>query len=310
MTSRGEWQGLLGALAVLVAAFSLLTNHFFSWTTLLALANQSPEILLLATGMTLVVITGGIDLSVGSVLALSAAVAGLMLVEWQLALPIAAGSAVGVGVACGWLNGWLSTRWRLPSFIATLAMLEMARGATYLVSDSQTRYLGARVDVIGAEAVAGLRLPVLAAVVVVIAAHVLLTRSVLGRQIFAVGANDDAARMAGIDTHRVRVIAFAISGALAGLAAVAQSARLSAADPNAGIGLELEAIAAVVIGGASLSGGRGSVLASAMGAMVMAVLGAGLAQMGVQEPTRRLTTGAVIVIAATADIWRQRRHRR
>jgi ribose transport system permease protein len=307
MTSRGEWQGLLGALAVLVAAFSLLTNHFFSWTTLLALANQAPEILLLATGMTLVVITGGIDLSVGSVLALSAAVAGVGLAEWQLALPVAAAAALGVGIVCGWLNGWLSTRWRLPSFIATLAMLEMARGATYLVSESQTRYLGARLDGIGGEALAGLRFPVLAAVLVVVAAHLMLTRSVLGRQIFAVGANDEAARLAGIDTHRVRVIAFAASGALAGLAAIAQAARLSAADPNAGIGLELEAIAAVVIGGASLSGGRGSVIASAIGAMVMAVLGAGLAQMGVQEPTRRLTTGAVIVVAATVDIWRQRR---
>jgi ribose transport system permease protein len=307
MTSRGEWQGLLGALAVLVAAFSLLTNHFFSWTTLLALANQAPEILLLATGMTLVVITGGIDLSVGSVLALSAAVAGVGLAEWQLALPVAAAAALGVGIVCGWLNGWLSTRWRLPSFIATLAMLEMARGATYLVSESQTRYLGARLDGIGGEALAGLRFPVLAAVLVVVAAHLMLTRSVLGRQIFAVGANDEAARLAGIDTHRVRVIAFAASGALAGLAAIAQAARLSAADPNAGIGLELEAFAAVVIGGASLSGGRGSVIASAIGAMVMAVLGAGLAQMGVQEPTRRLTTGAVIVVAATVDIWRQRR---
>lgn len=309
MTSRGEWRGLLGALAVLVAAFSLLTNHFFSWTTLLALANQAPEILLLATGMTLVVITGGIDLSVGSVLALSAAVAGVCLVEWQLALPLAIAAALGVGLACGWLNGRLSTRWQLPSFIATLAMLEMARGATYLVSASQTRYLGARLDSIGGDAIAGLRFPVMAAVLVVAAAHLMLTRSVLGRQIFAVGANDEAARLAGINTSRVRVIAFAASGALAGLAAIAQTARLSAADPNAGTGLELEAIAAVVIGGASLSGGRGSVLASAIGAMVMAVLGAGLAQMGVQEPTRRLTTGAVIVVAATVDIWRQRRRR-
>jgi ribose transport system permease protein len=307
MTSRGEWQGLLGALAVLVAAFSLLTSHFFSWTTLLALANQAPEILLLSTGMTLVVITGGIDLSVGSVLALSAAVAGVCLVEWQLALPVAVAAALAVGIICGWVNGWLSTHWRLPSFIATLAMLEMARGATYLVSESQTRYLGARLDGIGGEALAGLRFPVLAAVLVVIAAHLMLTRSVLGRQIFAVGANDEAARLAGIDTHGVRVIAFAASGALAGLAAIAQAARLSASDPNAGIGLELEAIAAVVIGGASLSGGRGSVLASAIGAMVMAVVGAGLAQMGVQEPTRRLTTGAVIVVAATIDIWRRRR---
>ena len=175
MSGRGEWRGLLVALAALIAAFSLLTNHFFSWTTLLALANQAPEGLLLATGMTLVVITGGIDLSVGSVLALAAAVAGLVLIEWQSPLIVAAAAALGVGVACGWVNGWLSTRWQLPSFIATLAMLEMARGATYLVSESQTRYLGARVDILGAEVFAGLRVPVLVAILVVVAAH-LLTR--------------------------------------------------------------------------------------------------------------------------------------
>jgi ribose transport system permease protein len=305
MSSR-EWSGLAAALVALIASFSLLTDHFFSWTTAIALANQAPESLLLATGMTLVVITGGIDLSVGSVLAFSAAVAGLLLVEGGVALPLAALAAVLVGLACGGLNGWLSTRWRLPSFIATLAMLEMARGATYLVSDSQTRYLGARVDALGTDVAAGLRLPVIAAVVVVFAAQWALTHSVLGRQWLATGANDEAARLAGIDIHRVRLIAFSLCGALAGLAAVAQTTRLSAADPNAGLGLELEAIAAVVIGGASLSGGRGSVAASALGAIVMAVLGAGLAQMGVQEPTRRLTTGAVIVVAATVDVWRRR----
>jgi ribose transport system permease protein len=149
-------------------------------------------------------------------------------------------------------------------------------------------------------------LPVIVAALVVVGAQVALTHSVLGRQLLAVGANDEAARLAGIRVDRVRQIAFILCGALAGLAAITQTTRLSAADPNAGLGLELEAIAAVVIGGASLSGGRGSVAASALGAMVMAVLGAGLAQMGVQEPTRRLTTGAVIVVAATVDIWRRR----
>ena len=304
--SPRDWSGLAAALVALIAVFSLLTDHFLSWTTAIALANQAPESLLLATGVTLVVITGGIDLSVGSVLALSAAVSGLLMVERSVALPVAALAAALTGLACGMLNGWLSTRWRLPSFIATLAMLEMARGATYLVSDSQTRYLGAAVDSLGREIAAGIRLPVIVAMLVVVAAQWGLTRTVLGRQLLAVGANDEAARLAGIDTHRVRLVAFTLCGTLAGLAAIAQSTRLSAADPNAGLGLELEAIAAVVIGGASLSGGRGSVAASALGAIVMAVLGAGLAQMGVQEPTRRLTTGAVIVVAATVDVWRRR----
>jgi ribose transport system permease protein len=257
--------------------------------------------------MTLVVLTGGIDLSVGSVLALGAATFGTAVGSGAMGLGGAACSAVAVGAACGVGNGWLSSRWRIPSFIVTLAMLEIARGATYLVTESQTRYLGARVDAITAEVVAGLRAPVLLAVVVVAVAQWALTHTVLGRQIVAVGANDEAAHLAGIDPRRVRTIAFTLCGALAGLAAVAQAGRLAAADPNAGIGLELEAIAAVVIGGTSLAGGRGSIATSALGAMVMAVLGAGLAQMGVQEPTRRLTTGAVIVAAAAADVWRRGR---
>ena len=307
MTPRREWLGLAGALVLLAIGFSLATDHFFSWITLVALANQAPEALLLATGMTLVVLTGGIDLSVGSVLALSAATFGTALTSGYVGLPGAACASLLVGAGCGVANGWLSSRWRIPSFIVTLAMLEIARGATYLVTESQTRYLGVRVDVIATDVIAGLRAPVLVAIAVVVIAQWALTHTVLGRQIVAVGANDEAARLAGIDPRRVRTIAFTLCGALAGLAAIAQTGRLAAADPNAAMGLELEAIAAVVIGGTSLAGGRGAIATSALGAMVMAVLGAGLAQMGVQEPTRRLTTGAVIVAAAAADVWRRRR---
>jgi ribose transport system permease protein len=305
MIARRDWLGLAVALALLVAVFAVATDHFWSWTTLVALANQAPEALLLATGMTLVVLTGGIDLSVGSVLALGSAVFGVAIAaQWPLSA--AAGAAVGVATICGVANGWLSARWGLPSFIATLAMLEIARGATYLITESQTRYLGARVDAVTAEIVAGLRLPILIAVAVVIVAQWALTHTVAGRQIVAVGANAEAARLAGIDPGGVRLMAFILCGLLAGVAAVMQAGRLSAADPNAGIGLELEAIAAVVIGGTSLAGGRGAVITSALGAVVIAVLGAGLAQLGVQEPTRRLMTGAVIVVAASADAWRRR----
>ncbi len=305
MIARRDWLGLAVALALLVAVFAVATDHFWSWTTLVALANQAPEALLLATGMTLVVLTGGIDLSVGSVLALGSAVFGVAIAaQWPLGA--AAGAAVGVATICGVANGWLSARWGLPSFIATLAMLEIARGATYLITESQTRYLGARVDAVTTEVAAGLRLPILIAVAVVIVAQWALTHTVAGRQIVAVGANAEAARLAGIDPGGVRLMAFILCGLLAGVAAVMQAGRLSAADPNAGVGLELEAIAAVVIGGTSLAGGRGAVITSALGAVVIAVLGAGLAQLGVQEPTRRLMTGAVIVVAASADAWRRR----
>ena len=241
MTPRREWLGLAGALVLLAIGFSLATDHFFSWITLVALANQAPEALLLATGMTLVVLTGGIDLSVGSVLALSAATFGTALTSGYVGLPGAACASLLVGAGCGVANGWLSSRWRIPSFIVTLAMLEIARGATYLVTESQTRYLGVRVDAIATDVIAGLRAPVLVAIAVVIIAQWALTHTVLGRQIVAVGANDEAARLAGIDPRRVRTIAFTLCGALAGLAAIAQTGRLAAADPNAAMGLELEA---------------------------------------------------------------------
>jgi ribose transport system permease protein len=256
--------------------------------------------------MTLVIITGGIDLSAGSVLALSGAVFGLLLTSTGMPIAAAAFGALTTGAACGLLNGSVTVRWRLPSFLVTLAMLEMARGGAYLVTHSQTIYLGARVDVISADLVAGLTAPVLLAVVVVGGGEFVLRRMVFGRQLLAVGTNEESAHLAGISPGRVRRAAFTIAGALAGLAAVVQAGRLAAVDPNAGTGLELEAIAAVVIGGASLTGGRGSVVNSALGALIILVLGAGLAQMGVQEPTRRLVTGAVIVGSAILDHYRGR----
>jgi len=269
-------------------------------------ANQAPDGLLLATGMTFVILTGGIDLSVGSVLGLAGAVFGVLIVRAGAPLGVAVVGAVATGLLCGLVNGWVSVRWRLPSFIVTLAMLEMARGATYLVTNSQTLYLGSAVDAITFDVAGGLGIPIFLAIAILAASQFVLRHVVFGRRIFAVGVNAEAARLAGIDPGRVRIAVFAISGALSGAAAVTQAARLSAADPNAGMGLELEAIAAVVIGGASLTGGRGSVISSALGAVVMLVLGAGLAQMGVQEPTRRLVTGAVIVTAAVADQLRRR----
>jgi ribose transport system permease protein len=301
-----EWAGLIAVLILLVAGFSIVTGHFLSATTARSLANQAPDALLLATGMTFVILTGGIDLSVGSVLGLSGAVFGVLIVTVGAPLAVAVLGAVATGMFCGLTSGWVSVRWRLPSFIVTLAMLEMARGATYLVTNSQTLYLGSAVDAITFNVVGGLGVPIFLAVGVLAGSQYILRHMVFGRRIFAVGVNAEAARLAGINPGRVRIAVFAISGALAGAAAVTQAARLSAADPNAGMGLELEAIAAVVIGGASLTGGRGSVISSALGALVMLVLGAGLAQMGVQEPTRRLVTGAVIIAAAIADQLRRR----
>lgn len=297
-------------LAALVVAFGLSTQHFLTLTTFRTIANQIPDAVLVATGMTFVLIVGGIDLSVGSVLALGGAMLGVCLVRYQLPLPLAVAACLGVGLVCGLVNGFVVARWAIPSFIVTLGMMEMARGGAYLVANSQTQYIGGPIEAIAETSVLGLSLPFLVAVAVVIAGQFVLSHTVFGRRMIAVGANEDAARLSGVDARGIKLIVFMLCGFLSSVAAVMQSARLSSVDPNAGAGLELQAIAAVVIGGTSLMGGRGSVVNSFFGVLIIAVLGAGLAQMGAQEPTKRLITGGVIVAAVLLDHYRHRLKRR
>jgi ribose transport system permease protein len=293
-------------LAVLVAAFGVGTEHFFSLTTFRTIANQVPESVLVATGLTAVLLVAGIDLSVGSVLALSSAVLGLGLVRFGLDLPLAVAAALLTGGVCGALNGLFVVRFALPSFIVTLGMLEMARGATYLITRSQTQYVGARVERMAEASVFGLSAPFLLALAIVAVGQLVLSRTVFGRYLVAIGTNEEAVRLSGIDPRPVKLAVFVLSGLFAAAAGVVYTARLAAADPNAGIGFELSAIAAVVVGGTSLMGGRGSVLGSFLGVVVIAVLGSGLAQIGAQEPTKRLVTGLVIVAAVVADRYRHR----
>lgn len=307
--ARGGAKGalaLLAVLCVLVLAFSLTSERFFTWLTLRTVANQVPELVVAAAGLTFVVVTGGIDLSVGSVLALASAMLGVSLLRLDWSMAVALPLALAVGLATGLLNGWLSVYLRVPSFLATLGMLEMARGATYLATRSQTLYVGPRLERLAEASVLGLSFPFLAAIALVVLGEVVLRRTVFGRHAVAVGANEEAVRFSGIDPRPVKLTAFILCGLLAAAAGVVNAARLGAADPNAGIGFELSAIAAVVVGGTSLSGGRGSVVGSFLGVLVIAVLGAGLAQAGAQEPTKRLVTGAVIVLAVLGD--RLRRH--
>lgn len=303
----GEYLGLVLVLVLLVVLFGSITEHFFSLITFRTIANQIPDAVIIATGMTFVLIIGGIDLSVGSVLGLSAAVLGVAMVQYQLPLVVAMPVAMGTGLAAGLLNGLITVKWRLPSFIVTLGMLEAARGAAYLVASSKTQYIGAPVEVLLDVSIFGLGLPFAIALLVVIAGQVLLQYTQLGRRMLALGGNEESARLSGLRITRIRLFVFSLAGCLSGLAAVIHCARLSAADPNAGIGYELNAIAAVVIGGTSLMGGRGSVLRTFLGVLIIAVLASGLAQVGAQEPTKRIVTGAVIVLAVILDYYRHRK---
>jgi ribose transport system permease protein len=294
------------ALGTLVLAFGALTDHFLSRATFSVIASQVPAAILVAVGMTFVLILAGIDLSVGSVLGLAGAVLGASLGPLGLSLPTGLLAALLAGLLCGTLNGALSVYVRLPSFIVTLGMMEIARGAAYTVSRSQTAYLGARVEWIAETTVLGLSPATLVALAAVALGQIVLSRTLFGRYVVAIGTNEEAVRLSGIDPRPIKWIVFAASGLLAGLAAVVHTARLASADPNAGSGLELQAIAAVVIGGTSLMGGRGSVVRSLFGVVIIAVLGTGLAQMGAAEPVKRLITGCVIVAAVVIDRYRNR----
>lgn len=289
----------------LMMLFGLLSTNFLTAGTLRTLANSIPTLTVVAAGMTLVLIIGGIDLSVGSVLGLCGAVLGVAMVDWQWSFWAAAGLCCLVGAVAGTLNGLVSVRLSIPSFIVTLGMLEIARGFAYLATRSQTKYIGAPVEGLARSlGTLGVSPAFLFAIGVIVIAQLVLSRTVLGRQLVAIGTNEQAVRLAGIDPRPAKMVVFALVGLFTGLGAVFYSSRLGASDPNAGSGLELSAIAAAVIGGTSLMGGRGSVVNTFFGVLIIATLQAGLAQVGASEPVKRVVTGLVIVLAVVLDACR------
>ena len=289
--------------------FGLQSEYFWSSLTFTTLANQIPSLTVIAVGMTFVLIIAGIDLSVGSVMALSGSVLGLAIMDLSAPLWVAGLLCLATGLACGAFNGFVVTRWGVPSFIVTLGMLEIARGGAYLVTDSQTKYIGASVESISAP-LPGINLsPALfLAVLVVIIGQIVLSRTVFGRRLVAVGTNEEAVHLSGINVNHLKLAVFMLAGALAALGGLFHVGYLQSADPNAGIGLELAAIAAVVVGGTSLSGGKGSVVNTFLGVLIIAVLQTGLAQIGASEPTKRVITGLVIIAAVILDVYRNRRY--
>ena len=293
---------------LLVLLFGRASGSFMSAATLGSVANRIPALLLSATGMTLLMVTGGIDLSVGSLLGLSGAVVGVVMVDGGFGLPAALLAGIAVGCLVGGINGLVSVKLQLPSFIVTLGTLEIARGLAFLITRSQTKYIGPAVEGLGNAMDGWIVSPAfLAALAAVVLGQLLLSFSVLGRHLVAVGANTEAATLAGVPVDRTRLWAHTLLGALTGLAGVFNCSRLGSADPNAGVGFELSVIAAVVVGGTSLAGGRGSVIKSGLGVLIVATLEAGLVQLGASEPIKRVVTGVVIVAAVFADSWRRRR---
>jgi ribose transport system permease protein len=302
---HAEENFIIASLILLVLFFGFASDNFFSVITLTTILNQLPALTVVTVGMTFVLIVAGIDLSVGSVLGFSAAVVGVAAISWGMPLSIACLFGLGAGMICGAINGVLVSYFSLPSFIVTLGMLEMARGMAYVTTDSQTVYIGAGIQELALPLPGiGVSAALIFSLLLVIGGQFLLTRTVFGRYITAIGTNVKAARMSGINPRPYLLFVLTVSGGLAGLGGIFNAAYLGSADPNAGIGLELSAIAAAVIGGTSLMGGRGSIIGAFAGVLIISVLQNGLAQIGVAEPTKRLITGAVIIIAVLIDRWR------
>ena len=303
----------------LIIAFAFLNGAFLSVNNAMTVLLQTAVIGLLGIGLTVVILTGGIDLSVGSVLA----VAGL-LVKAGLPVPVGMGGGLLVGTLCGMFNGFVITRRRIAPFIATLGMMMIARGvALQLTGASPVSQLGQAFGVLGNGALfrivetqanglprmvfPGIPFPAILLLVVALIAAYVLKRRQFGRHVYAVGSNEEAARLSGVNVEHTKTAAYAVSGFLAGLAGIVLMSRLVTAQPNEGVMYELDAIAAAVIGGASLMGGVGSISGTMIGAFIIGILRNGLNMAGVSAFIQQIVIGCVVIGAVYIDQLRNRR---
>jgi ribose transport system permease protein len=300
-----EIAGPLVACLIVALVVALTTPTFIDLGNLNNLVLQVSIVAIMAVGSTIVIFCGGIDLSPGSAIALITVVLASAVKLWGVPFWPAVLLALLIGILLGLINGVLTAYLRIPSFITTLAALSAFRGVAFMFNNgSPVSQVSPWLEPIFYGRLAGLPLPLFYVVILYAAAFWFLRYTAIGRSIYAVGGNASAARLSGIDVARTQLIAFVIAGFCAALAAVLMAARLNSGSPNYGVGLELSAIAAAVIGGASLSGGRGSVLNTAIGAMTIVVVQNGLNLNAVPTSVQNVVIGAIIVLAVGIDMWR------
>ncbi|MFM9860157.1 ribose ABC transporter permease [Pseudoxanthobacter sp. M-2] len=297
--------GMLPVLIIICIAFELMSGRFMSWQNISIVAQQASINVVLAAGMTFVILTGGIDLSVGSILAASAMVAimGSLIPDWgMLGVP----AALAVGLAFGLINGALIALANLPPFIVTLGSLTAVRGVARLLGEDTTVFNPELpFAFIGNGTLFGVPWLVIIALAVVIVSWIILRRTVLGTRIYAVGGNPDAARLAGIKVWQILLFVYGAAGLLAGLGGVMAAARLYAANGlQLGMSYELDAIAAVILGGTSFTGGIGSIWGTLIGALIIAILTNGLILVGVSDIWQYIIKGLVIIGAVALDRYR------
>ena len=303
-------------LVLLLLFFSIFAPNFAAWNNMVNIMQATAVNGVLGVAVSFVIISGGIDLAVGTMMTLTAVMSGIMLTNFGLPLPFGILGALGSGAIMGGLSGVAVAKLKIPPFIATLGMMQITRGLALVISGAKPIYFNdtPSYQYISPESsisliIPGLEVPngVFIMFIVAFIASIILNRTLLGRYIFALGSNEEAARLSGMNVDYWKIITYALSGCIAGVADLLISSRLNSAQPALGLGYELDAIAAVVIGGTSLSGGRGTILGTIIGAFVMSVLTNGLRIMGVQEEWKIVVTGVIIIAAVYVDIVLRRK---
>lgn len=297
--------GLALVILVVAALISVSNDAFLTGDNIFNLLRSVAITGIIAVGMTFVLVSGELDLSVGSGLALSGVVGATLssVFPWPLAVLL----GLATGAVAGAVSALFITRIGINSFIVTLGMLSVARGLALLITGGLPATSPTAIQPLGQGAMGPVPAQVLLLIVVAVAGQLILSRSVFGRQVQAVGDNEKAARLAGIPVARVKIACFVLLGLLVGLAALVRSGQLGVAEPNAAVGLELDVIAAVIIGGTSLSGGRGSVVGALLGAVLLGLIQNAFVLLHLSNFLQVLATGAIIVAAAAFDRLRQRR---
>jgi ribose/xylose/arabinose/galactoside ABC-type transport system permease subunit len=304
---RLQWQRIAEYVIVVAiilesVVFAAIAPQFFSVPNLINVALSIAITGILAVGMTAVILTGGIDLSVGSVAALAGVTAAMIASRGGSAVALGGLVALLIGLAVGLFNGVMIARFRVPPFVTTLAMLTICRGLAFIVTGGRSiGNLPSSFLFIGRERLFGVPVPVVLMLVVFAAGWFVLRHMTFGRYIYAVGGNREAAYLAGVDTKGVTLLVYVLNGLLVGLAGLVLASRLGAGVPNAGLQYELDVIAAVVVGGTSLNGGRGSVIGTLWGAVFIGILNNGLNLAGIDPYMQKIALGVVILLAVLAD---------
>ena len=317
MRVSGAFHRLLAfsGLIALLVVFSIASPNFLQTQNILAILQATAVNGVLAVAATLVIITGGIDLSVGTLMTFCAVVAGVILTYLGLPLPLGLAGAILTGLVCGLISGFIIAKLKVPPFIATLGMMLILKGLSLVVSGTKPIYFNDTpgFNQIALGSIVGSVFPsmpipngVLVLFAVAIVAAFVLSKTALGRYTFALGSNEEAVRLSGVNVDRWKIAVYATAGSICGIAGILIASRLNSAQPALGQGYELDAIAAVVIGGTSLSGGRGTVLGTLIGALIISVLANGLRILSVAQEWQTVVTGTIIILAVYADILRRR----